>query len=75
MEELEAKQILQDLAPYVKPHKMLYVCEVCAKQLYKWFFVTKFFQGFPRVRFCGKDCRGNRLKGREHVSKTHLAPA
>ena len=66
MEELEAKQILQDLAPYVKPHRMLYKCEVCLKKWFKWFFVTKLFKGFPRVRFCGKECRGQRPKGRVH---------
>jgi len=51
---------IKALASVVKPVRQMYVCEVCHKRWMKWFFVTKLFRGFPKVRFCGKDCRRKR---------------
>jgi hypothetical protein len=65
IKRLQDETTIKELAPFVKPVRQLYKCEVCGHKWMKWFFVTKFFRGFPKVRFCGKECRSKR-----HEKKT-----
>ena len=59
MNPQEEKTVL-DVAKMVKYVPVLYKCEVCGTKEIKHFFTTPLTKGFPRKRFCSKECRKKR---------------
>ena len=60
IERQQTEQALKELAPVARPVQYPYQCEICKKKWMKWFIISRIFKGFPRVRFCGKECRSKR---------------